>query len=148
MDFEATIEFYLRRLESYQTRIEKILVDPFQMHRTITTLEQAGLPIEAFPQTQPNLTLATESLYSALANRRLNVYDAPDLRAHVLNAASRETSRGFRLSKEKQSLKIDGAVALSFAVVAAEQFGVPADIDLGFTDDIKVITNWPPDWRY
>jgi hypothetical protein len=32
-------------------------------------------------------------------------------------------------------------VALSFAVVAAEQFGVPADIDLGFTDDIKVISN-------
>jgi len=54
MDFEATIEFYLRRLESYQTRIEKILIDPFQMHQTITTLEQAGLPIEAFPQTQPN----------------------------------------------------------------------------------------------
>ena len=67
MDFEATIEFYLRRLEGYQTRIEKILVDPFQMHRTITTLEQAGLPIEAFPQTQPNLTLATESLYAALS---------------------------------------------------------------------------------
>jgi hypothetical protein len=37
----------------------------------------------------------------------------------VLNAASVETSRGFRLSKEKQSLKIDGAVALSFACVAA-----------------------------
>ena len=37
-----------------QTRIEKILIDPFQMHQTITTLEQAGLPIEAFPQTQPN----------------------------------------------------------------------------------------------
>ena len=31
----------------------------------------------------------------------------------------------------------------AFAVVAAEQFGVPADIDLGFTDEIKVITNWP-----
>ena len=98
----------------------------------MTTLEQAGLPIEAFPQTQPNLTLVTESLYAALANQRLKLYDAPDLRAHVLNAASRETSRGFRLSKEKQSLKIDGAVALSFAVVAAEPSGVPADIDYGF----------------
>jgi hypothetical protein len=32
-----------------------------------------------------------------------------------------ETSRGFRLSKEKQSLKIDGAVALSFACVAVGQ---------------------------
>ena len=41
----------------------------------------------------------------------------------MLNAASVETSRGFRLSKEKQSLKIDGAVALSFACVAAGQTG-------------------------
>lgn len=123
MDFEATLEFYLRRLQGYNTSIERILVDPFQMHRTIMTLQQAGLPIEPFPQTQPNLTLATETLYNALTNRRLRLYDAPNLRQHVLNAASVETSRGFRLSKEKQSLKIDGAVALSFACVANGQTG-------------------------
>jgi hypothetical protein len=57
----------------------------------------------------------------------------------------RDKPRGFRLSKEKQSLKIDGAVALSFAVIAAEQCA--EDIDLGFTDDIKVLTNWPLDWQ-
>ena len=125
MDFEATLEFYLRRIQGYNTSIERILVDPFQMHRTIMTLQQAGLPIEPFPQTQPNLTLATETLYNALVNRRLTVYEAPDLRQHVLNAASVETSHGFRLSKEKQSLKIDGAVALSFACVAAGQIGRP-----------------------
>jgi phage terminase large subunit-like protein len=142
MDFEATIEFFLRHLENYSRRIEKVLCDPFQLHRTMMTLEQAGIPIEAFPQTLPNLTLATESLYSRLANRRLRVYNAPDLREHVLNAASVETSRGLRLSKEKQSLKIDGAVALSFAIVAAEQAGVPANVDLGFIDDIEVLTSW------
>ena len=50
-------------------------------------------------------------------------------------------------NREKQSLKIDGAAALSFAVVAAEQFGVPTDIDLGFADEIKVSMNYdPPDW--
>jgi hypothetical protein len=42
MDLEATVEFYLRRFDGWQTRIEKILVDPFWMHRTITTLQQAG----------------------------------------------------------------------------------------------------------
>ena len=42
----------------------------------------------------------------------------------------------------KQSLKIDGAVALSFAVVAAEQSEVPPDIDHGFSDDIKVISDY------
>ena len=68
MDFEATIEFYLRRARELETSIEKILVDPFQMHRTTTMLQQAGLPIEPFRQSQPNLTLATETLYSALTN--------------------------------------------------------------------------------
>ena len=125
MDLEATIEFYLRKLQGWNTSIEKILVDPFQMHRSITALQQAGLPIEPFPQTLPNLTLATETLYSVLNNQRLRLYDAPDLRRHVLNAASIETSRRFRLTKEKQSLKIDGAVALSFACVAAGQSGRP-----------------------
>ena len=125
MDFEATLEFYLRKLQSFNTSIEKILVDPFQMHRSITTLQQSGLPIEPFPQTQPNLTLATETLYSALNNQRIRLYDAPDLRQHVLNAASIETSRGFRLTKEKQSLKIDGAAALSLRVLRPAQTGRP-----------------------
>lgn len=48
----------------------------------------------------------------------VTLYDALDFRAHVLNAASVETSRGLRSAK-KQNLKIDGAVALSFAVMAA-----------------------------
>jgi phage terminase large subunit-like protein len=144
MDFEATIEFYLRRLENYQTRIEKILVDPFQMHRTITTLQAAGLPIEAFAQTQPNLTLATETLYNALSNRRLMLYDAPDLRQHILNAASVETARGFRLSKEKASLKIDGAVALSFACVAA--LGSEKPPEKGEAGGYRVECNLDPDF--
>ena len=37
----------------------------------------------------------------------------------MLSIPSVETSRAIRLSKEKQSTKIDGAVALSFAVRAA-----------------------------
>jgi phage terminase large subunit-like protein len=40
-------------------------------------------------------------------------------------AVSVETPRGIRLAKEKQSAKIDGAVALSFAVLCAVQYGKP-----------------------
>ena len=46
MDVEATIEFYLCRLQGWNTSIEEILVNPFQMHRTITTPQAAGLPIQ------------------------------------------------------------------------------------------------------
>ena len=42
-----------------------------------------------------------------------------------MNAVSVETPRGIRLSKQKTSRKIDGAVALSFAVLAAVQNGRP-----------------------
>ena len=60
-----------------------------------------------------------------LTNRRIRLYNAPNLHEHVLNAASAKTSRDIRLAKEKQSMKIDGAVALSFAVTAAGESGRP-----------------------
>ena len=49
-----------------------------------------------------------------------------------------ETARGFRLTKEKQTFKTDGAVALSFAVIQA---GVPAAIDAPFVEDIQARSN-------
>lgn len=58
----------------------------------------------------------------------MRLYKTPDLREHVLNAVSIETSRGIRLTKEKQSAKIDGCVALSFAVLAAVQHGRPLSL--------------------
>ena len=152
MDFEATIEFFLRRLQGSNARVERALCDPFQLHRTMGILQQAGIFVEPFPQTLPNLTLATESLLSRLSNRRLQVYaGAHNLRRHVLNASSTETSRGLRLSKEKQSLKIDGAVALSFAVVAAEKHGRPTSHDDAGRDDNRPYhQTWDSrfDWSY
>ena len=85
-----------------------------------------------------NLTKATtEALYSMLTTRGIRLYNAPDLRQRVLNAVSVETPRGIRLSKQKTSNKIDAAVALSFAVLAAIQNGKPPSLS-----DYK-----PPDWN-
>jgi phage terminase large subunit-like protein len=72
------------------------------------------------------------------------LYNAPDLREHVLNAVSVETPRGIRLSKQKTSRKIDGAVALSFAVLAAVQYGRPASLSDGPLPKIKVNTYFNP----
>ena len=44
---------------------------------------------------------------------------APDLRQHALNAVAIESTRGWKLAKEKTSKKIDAVVALSMACVAA-----------------------------
>jgi phage terminase large subunit-like protein len=126
INLEASVEFYLRRIYNNPgVFVARILVDPFQMARSVQTLQAAGLPVEEYNQTQGNLTEATEALYSVLTTRGIRLYNAPDLREHVLNSVSVETPRGIRLSKQKTSNKIDGAVALSFAVLAAVQAGKP-----------------------
>ena len=71
------------------------------------------------PQTVGNLTRITGSLTDAIRARQLRVYRAPNLREHMLNASLIETTRGLRLTKEKSSRKIDGAIALALAVDAA-----------------------------
>jgi phage terminase large subunit-like protein len=126
INLEASVEFYLRRIYNHPgVFVTRILVDPFQMARSVQTLQSAGLPVEEYNQTQGNLTEATEALYSVLTTRGIRLYNAPDLREHVLNAVSIETPRGIRLSKQKTSNKIDAAVALSFAVLSAIQAGKP-----------------------
>ena len=126
INLESSVELCLKRLYNNPgTIIEKILVDRYQMARSVQTLVAAGLPVEEYNQTQNNLTEATEALYSALTTRNIRLYNAPDSRSHVLNAVSIETPRGIRLSKQKTSNKIDGAVAFSFGVLATIQAGRP-----------------------
>ncbi len=50
LDLEATIEAHLRELHA-RYRLAAILCDPYQLHRSITTLRSAGLPIQELPQT-------------------------------------------------------------------------------------------------
>ncbi len=112
----------------------------------VQTLREAGLEVEEYNQTLNNLTEATEALYSAFLTKNLRLYPAPDLRQQVLNAVSVETPRGIRLSKQKTSNKIDGAVALSFAVLSAIQYGRPAssDSDERHRHDIEVYDKHDP----
>jgi phage terminase large subunit-like protein len=60
LDFELTIEAYLLDLKrSFQVR--KVLFDPYQMQSTAQRLQKAGLEIEEFPQSSPNLTAASQT---------------------------------------------------------------------------------------
>jgi hypothetical protein len=143
INLEASVEFYLRRIYSqYRTEILKILVDPYQMARSVQTLVAAGLPVEEYNQTQNNLTEATEALYSVLTTRGIRLYNAPDLRTHVLNAVSIKTPRRIRLSKQKTGNKIDACVALSFAMLAAVQYGRPPSLSDAPIREIVVNTQF------
>lgn len=126
IDLGSTLEFFIRGL-STRAEIVKLLYDPSQAQRSMQMLREAWIDCEELAQTQNNLSTATQTLYDFLVNRKLRVYPAADLRTHVLNASTKETERVFRLVKENQKRKIDAAVALSFAVLAAVQYGRPPE---------------------
>jgi phage terminase large subunit-like protein len=118
MDLEATIEEYLRTLHA-SYRVVRIYADPYQMHRSISTLQKAGLPIEEFAQTSANCTRMGQTLFDGLNGKNIILYRARDLRQHALNTVAVDTARGWRIAKERSSKKIDAIVALAMACVAA-----------------------------
>ena len=118
LDLASTVEAFLKEL-AWRFGACHVTYDPSQMQRSAQELRRDQVHMVELPQTTGNLTQATSSLYEIVKEKRLRCYPAPDLRQHVLNSVVVESPRGWRLAKEKASRKIDGAVALSFAVGAA-----------------------------
>jgi phage terminase large subunit-like protein len=120
LDLEDTVEAYILSLH-HRYRTIRVLVDPYQMARSIATLKKAGVRIEEYPQTTGNLTAAGQNLFELIRGRNLTMYPDAELRQHALNAVAIESARGWRLAKEKASRKVDGVVALSFAALDAAE---------------------------
>ena len=117
LDFEATIEASLLELEPLQGTEGPI--DPYQMHASAQRLAKAGLKMEEFPQSVPNLTEASTHLYELIKGCSLVVYPDAVLRLAVSRAVAVEGSRGWKISKDKQAHKIDVVIALGMAALAA-----------------------------
>ncbi len=122
LDFEATIEATLLDWrQRYHVRAVKF--DPWQMAAVAQRLRRAGLPMEEFAQTVGNLTAASTNLFEILKGRNLLLYADDELRRAVSQAVAAETSRGWRITKERASHKVDAVVALASAALAAVQDG-------------------------
>jgi hypothetical protein len=101
----------------------KFRYDPYQLVAVAQRLTAAGLPMMEFPQSVPNLTESSTNLYEAIKGCNLRVYPDDEIRLAVSRAVALETSRGWRIAKEKQSHKIDVVVALAMAALGAVQCG-------------------------
>jgi phage terminase large subunit-like protein len=137
MDLEATMEAYIRELDKGYTVVE-CRYDPWQLHRSATTLSQAGIKMIEFPQTVSNLTECGQALYDSVKHKTLKVYKDDELRKEASFAIGKETPRGIRIVKEKASHKIDAIVALAMAVCAAvsspaRQEAIDNQISLGIS---------------
>ena len=118
LDFEQTIELTLMDLNR-RFSIRQILYDPYQMMASAQRLTKAGLPLQEFPQSSPNLTAASQNLYELIHNGSITFYPTVDIRLAISRAVAIETPRGWRIGKDKQTHKIDVVVALAMAALAA-----------------------------
>ncbi|HUY27218.1 MAG TPA: terminase TerL endonuclease subunit [Candidatus Binataceae bacterium] len=122
LDFEDTIEAAL--LESRERfNVREIRYDPYQLVSVAQRLAKRGLPMVEFAQSVPNLTEASSNLYEILKGRNLMAYPDADIRLAMSRAVAVENPRGWKISKEKTSHKIDVVVALAQAALGAVQGG-------------------------
>lgn len=136
VDLEETIGAEVMRLHQ-AGQLAAVVCDPFQLHSLLVSWEKAGIRVIELPQTSGRIE-ADQSLYDAALGRMIRHYADPVLDDHMRNAVALETPRGFRLAKEKASLKIDAAVALSMAHYGSLERGK-------FSDSVEYMPNI---WEY
>jgi phage terminase large subunit-like protein len=122
LHFEATIEATLMELNE-KFDVKEVRFDPFQLVAVSQRLRGHYLPMVEFVQSVPNLTESSTNLYELIKGRNLAVYPDDGIRLAVSRTVALETSRGWRIAKEKQSHKIDVVVALAMAALGATQQG-------------------------
>jgi len=109
----------VRQLAATYT-VAEVAFDPWRFGQAAIELEREGLPVIAFPQSNVRMVPASELLYAAVKERRLEHPDDPQLNRHMAAVVARQTERGPRLDKAKSRHQIDGAVALAMAIDRAE----------------------------
>jgi phage terminase large subunit-like protein len=117
------VKLYIQEIHRLH-HVNGIFADPSQCFLLIQQLQQIGIRVQEFPQTVSNTVKMGETLFSLVRDKNLVAYKSADLREHILNAVGIETPSGVRMVKGKTSKKIDAAIALSMACVAAVQVPV------------------------
>ena len=93
-----TVEEDLRELNE-QNDVVEIFAGPYQMHRSITTLQAAGVPIKEYAQTQANCTLMGQTLFDLLSGLNLEVYPSDELRQQRSRRRSARVARANPLQR-------------------------------------------------
>lgn len=98
--------------------VREIAADEYIWHDALEELEDEGLPVVRFPQTNTRMTPATARFYEMVKARQIGHDGDPKLARHLGNAILKRDSRGQRIVKESKnsSRKIDLAVAAVMAM--------------------------------
>lgn len=114
----AAVDNYLRE-QHRALNLQTIAYDPAYFQRSAEALLDEGLPMAEFPQSAGHMVPACQDTFRAITGQVLVHGDDPVLTDHVLAAATRDTDRGWRLSKGKSKRHIDACISMVMAVFLA-----------------------------
>jgi phage terminase large subunit-like protein len=143
IDFEQMIEETILDLRK-RFLVRRVHFDPYQMQASAQRLRRLSVPMYEFPQSVPNLTRASQNLYELIKSQDISLYPDADIRLAIQRSVAVESTRGWRIAKEKSSHKIDVVVALGMAAIGAVKWGQreqlsPVGVPITFDEDGKVV---------
>jgi phage terminase large subunit-like protein len=122
LDFENTVERTLKELCG-RFSVRGIYYDPYQMASVAQRLSVAGLPMREYTQTTDHLTAMGSNLYGLIKGGNVVLYPDAAIKLALNRAVAKETPRGWKITKEKQSHRIDIVIAMAMAALAAVERG-------------------------
>jgi phage terminase large subunit-like protein len=118
LDFESTIEWTVLDWKK-RYHLRSVHVDPWQLASTAQRLRRAGVTVIEYAQSLPNLSAMAGNLFELVRSRTLSLYPDENLRRACAQAIVSESARGWKISKQTQSHKIDALISLAMAALAA-----------------------------
>jgi phage terminase large subunit-like protein len=122
LNFEATVERTVKELCG-RFSVRGVYYDPYQMTSVAQRLATAGLPMREYTQTTDHLTAIGSNLYELIKGGNIVLYPDAAIKLALNRAVAKETPRGWKITKEKQSHKIDVVIAMAMAALAAVERG-------------------------
>jgi len=114
-------------------RLRSVSLDPSQGELLAEQLRAVGVPVELRPQTGAALQVQSTALCEAIRERRLELYNHPDVLADLRAARVKETNYGWRLFHVRRNPGDgpgtghgDAMTALSLALVACRRYRTQA----------------------
>lgn len=124
----ADVEAHIRDLaDTYSVR--KVSYDRWSFERSAQMLSDEGLVMDAFPMSNERTAPASSRLYEGIVTGKVAHDGDPVLTAHVNAGETRETERGWRISKGKGRRKVDALIALMIAFSFADQPDVVMSVE-------------------
>jgi phage terminase large subunit-like protein len=148
IDFEQQVEETILDLRQ-RFLVRRVHYDPYQMASSAQRLRRLGVSMFEYPQSVPNLTRASQNLYELIKSGGIVLYPDDDIRLAVQRSVAVESTRGWRIAKEKSAHKIDVVVALGMAAIGAVRWGQreelsPVGCPVTFDEDGKLVTQRDP----